>query len=208
VIYQEGRDPLCVNTTLLQDVRFFILLTSLDEALARETASRGCPWCRDGRLHQSNYLRKPRGGPRGVPSEVAVRFSYCCDQDGCRRRVTPASFRFLARRVYFAATFVLMSTATHGLTLHRASRLRDMTGVSLRTLKRWSSWCLETFPGTPFWRGNKAQVSPPVAEASLPQSLLARFPGEALRDRLRAALRFFLPLSTTSDPRSTGMLRG
>jgi len=114
--------------------------------------------------------------------------------------MTPPSFRFLGRRVYLAAVFVLRSTATHGLTVKRASRLHDLTGVSLRTLKRWRVWWLEIFPVTSFWRGSKELLSPPVAATSLPQPVVSRFRGETLRDRLIGTLRFFLPLSTTSAP--------
>ncbi len=55
--------------------------------------------CR-GNLHQSHYLRKPRGVPKETHPDYPVRFSYCCGVDGCRKRFTPPSMRFLSRKVY------------------------------------------------------------------------------------------------------------
>ena len=56
------------------------------------------------------YGRKPRGLPDGIdPGPVLpVRFSFCCSVDGCRRRHTPPSVRFLGRKVYLSVMVVLL----------------------------------------------------------------------------------------------------
>ena len=79
--------------------------------------------------------RKPRGGP---PWEV--RFSFCCAKEGCRRRHTPGSVRFLGRRVYAGLIVVLVSAMLHGLNPERVQRLRKVLGIDWRTLGRWRQW--------------------------------------------------------------------
>jgi hypothetical protein len=37
------------------------------------------------------------------------RFSLCCGREGCRRRATPPSVRFLGRRVYVGAVVIVAS---------------------------------------------------------------------------------------------------
>src|ERR1700726_3419348 len=54
--------------------------------------------------------RKPRGGP-----QWDRRYSFCCAEEDCRRRLTPESVRFLGRRVYAGLVVVLMATMIHGL---------------------------------------------------------------------------------------------
>ena len=92
---------------VLRDTRFFDLLYILDRDLADQTRTPGCA-C-GGRLHQAHYLRKPRGGPADLSPDWERRFSFCCDRDGCRRRSTPPSLRFLGRRVYFGVAVVLVT---------------------------------------------------------------------------------------------------
>jgi len=83
--------------SLLQDSKYFDLLLKLDEELAAEYRRAGCD-C-GGVLHSARYDRKPRGGPAGVGPTSGVRFSFCCATEGCRRRATPSSLRFLGRKV-------------------------------------------------------------------------------------------------------------
>lgn len=47
---------------ILTDKSLFTLLYKIDQKLAEQTRSRGCPYC-GGPLHYANYQRKPRGGP-------------------------------------------------------------------------------------------------------------------------------------------------
>ena len=81
--------------------RFWSFLLSIDRDLADSTRQQGCS-C-GGRLHCANYPRAPRGGPDHLPEEYRCRFSFCCDRDGCRKRMTPPSVRFLGRKVYLSA---------------------------------------------------------------------------------------------------------
>lgn len=166
-----------------------------DEDQACETRKAGCLFC-GGRLDVANYPRKPRGGPPGLEGSRALRLSFCCDRDGCRRRATPASVRFLGRRVYFGAVVVLVSAMRHGVTKLLAAKLYRLLGVSERTLRRWRQWWLETFTATPFWTSERARFMPPVTQADLPLSLIERFVDPNGSLDLGAVLRFLSPLTT------------
>jgi len=112
--------------------------------------------------------------------------------------VTPSSLRFLGRRVYLAAWVVLVSAMTGGVTERRAAAMRDLVGVSVRTLQRWRAWWLGAFPEKAFWREVRGRLAPPVDEARLPASLLERFPGEGAGNGLVACLRFLAPITTST----------
>jgi hypothetical protein len=178
----------------LVDTRVWLLLLSADRELAAEARAKGCP-C-GGALHSARYRRKPRRGlPVELRGEYGWRESLCCAREGCRRRTTPPSLRFLGRRVYLAALVVLVSAMTGGVTAKRAAAMRSLVGVSIRTLQRWRAWWLRTLPRTAFWKGARAQLVPPVDEGRLPASLLERFSDEHT-DGLMASLRFLAPLTT------------
>jgi hypothetical protein len=122
----------------------------------------------------------------------------CCAAAGCRKRVLPPSLRFFGRRVYLGPVFVLVSAMVHGITEKRAAALRDLVGVSMRTLTRWRVWWRQVFPQTRFWHAARARFMPPVAEVSLPGSLVERFTQDADADRAVAALRFLAPVTARS----------
>lgn len=182
---------------LLVDARVWDLLLEVDRELAAEARAGGCS-C-GGRLHSAPYPRKPR---RGVPWELREdyrrRESLCCEREGCRKRTTPPSVRFLGRRVYLGALVVLVSAMTGGVTERRAAAMRELVGVSVRTLQRWRAWWLKTFPDEVFWREARGRLASPVDETRLPASLLERFPGEGAGDGLVACLRFLAPITTRS----------
>lgn len=100
-------------------------------------------------MHRASFPRKPRG-PAALPAGYDRRHSFCCAVDGCRKRVTPLSVRFLGRRVFTGAVVVLVSALRHGLTPPRVRRLREALGVSRRTLERWCVWWCETFAASPW----------------------------------------------------------
>ncbi len=177
---------------LLSNARFLTFLLEADRDLAAEMRRAGCR-C-GGVLHQANYERKPRGGPDDLDDEHTMRFSFCCAEEGCRRRATPPSLRFLGRRVYFAAVVVLASIMRHGATPERLRRLHEVAGVSGTTVVRWRRWWRSVFTRTAFWRAARAVLVPPVAEVDLPDSLLARFRGTP-KTRLVALLRFLGPIA-------------
>ncbi len=184
---------------LLRDARVYRVMFRIDQDLATEVRSEGCG-C-GGRLHSARYRRKPRCGLEleKLDPEYAMRFSFCCDRDGCRRRTTPPSVRFLGRRVYLGAVVVLIAALADGATPTRLRRLRRLVGdVSRRTVGRWRRWWRETFPQTLFWREHRALLAVPMATERLPASLLERIVGADVQARLIALLRLLLPISTTS----------
>jgi len=118
---------------------FFAQLEQEDEKIAREVAAGVCQKCERGALHRSDYSRKPRGGLIAPGGEGSVRrFSLCCDQEGCRKRATPPSLRFLGRRVYLGAVVTVASMLAR--VIANATELRQVTGVPVRTTRRWLGW--------------------------------------------------------------------
>jgi hypothetical protein len=179
---------------LLSNANLPGLLLRFDGDIVDQARAAGCEKC-GGRLDSARYPRKPRGATTELPEEYGWRFSLCCDVEGCRKRHTPASVRFLGRRVYLGAVVVLAAAMQQGATPARASRLRELLGVSLRTLARWREWWKAAFVDSAFWKAARAFLSPPVAESCLPLSLLERF-GPDEEERLVALLKFLRPLST------------
>lgn len=179
---------------LLRDTTLYDVLLKFDHDLAAEARAARCP-C-GGVLHSARYPRKPRGGPDDLGPEYTTRLSFCCAVEGCRRRVTPPSVRFLGRRVYLGAVVVLVTALRAGLTARRAAQLREWLGVSGRTLTRWRQWWRETFVASPFWQGMKGRFAPPVDPRQLPATLLERFVADHARDRLVALLGFLAPITT------------
>ena len=157
----------------------------------------GCLACLVGKLHSAKYKRKPRTGTDEI--ETIYRLSFCCDQDGCRKRHTPPSVRFLGRRVYHGVLVVLVSAAHHGITPERLRVLRKELGIDRRTLERWRQWWLETFVQSSFWKIARARLMPVVCEKSLPLSLAQSFRVDA-PGQLLELLKFLSPLTTTSIP--------
>lgn len=182
-------------TRLLQDVRFYGVLLQVDGDIAEAAREAGCRKCEGGALHSATYSRKPRGAGCGLPDGYDRRYSFCCAEEGCRKRTTPSSVRFLGRRVYLGGVVVLASALQCGITPVRARKLRELFGASLETLERWRLWWMDAFVESDFWREARGDFSTPVEEAELPASLLERFLGSA-GQRLLALLRFLAPLTT------------
>lgn len=182
--------------TLLQDSRLYEFLITIDREFAEQARAEGCH-C-SGRVHRSDYARKARGGPSDQCPGYDKRFSFCCAREGCRSRKTPPSVRFLGRRVYLGAVVLLVSAMHGGITERRAAELQERLGVSRRTLWRWRTWWLATFPESDFWKRERGRFMPPPNAGSLPASLLERFTDEDARSRLIQALSFLAPLTTQS----------
>jgi hypothetical protein len=181
--------------TLLLDSSFFALLLRFDEDLAAQVRQAGCAAC-GGALHSARYRRKPRGGPEGLGAEYGLRLSFCCAVEGCRRRATPPSLRFLGRKVFFGLWVLLLPVLREGPTPQRLSRLEEAFAVSRRTLLRWRRWWREVVPRSRFWQARRGDWASPVALAALPGSLLAGFSDlAAVSERVLAALRWLAPLS-------------
>lgn len=178
---------------LLRDARFYSFQLQVDHECLAEARAKRCPIC-GAALHSGHFQRKPRGGPAGLGDDHDVRFSLCCAREGCRKRLTPPSLRFLGRKVYLGAVVVLVSAMGHGATPVRMRKLREHLGVSRRTVERWRRWWRETFAESAFWRTARTALVPPVAADLLPASLLERFEGGA-EARLLGLLRFLGPIT-------------
>ena len=176
---------------LLQDARLYAFLLQVDRDLADTAQRTVCRFC-GARLHSACYRRKPRGVPDGIDPGPAfsVRFSFCCSVDGCRRRHTPPSVRFLGRKVYLGVMVVLLTTLRQGPTPRSLWALRERFGADRRTLARWRVWWQALFPQSAFWQRFKRRFMPPVAEPELPGSLVDRFHGETLLERVGRVLTF------------------
>jgi hypothetical protein len=173
----------------LADQELFQLQEKVDADLTEEARSKGCLLC-GGKLHRSDYERKPRGGP-----QWDVRFSLCCAQEGCRRRHTPPSVRFMGRRVYAGLVVVLVSAMLHGLKPERVKLLREALGIDRRTLERWRQWWLGRFVESSFWQEARARFMPPLCLKTMPLSLCESFEVQR-RDRLLDLLKFLTPITT------------
>jgi hypothetical protein len=164
-----------------------------DRERAAAVRAKGCEVCGSA-LHSSPFPRKPRGGPPDLSEEHDVRFSLCCADRECRKRHTPPSLRFLGRKVYLGAVVVVISVMRHGATPERMRKLREIFGVSRRTVERWRTWWRETFVESAFWRIASAAFMPPVQASLIPASVLERFPGDD-EARLVGLLRLLGPIT-------------
>jgi hypothetical protein len=158
---------------LFRDASFWLFLFSIDQDLAENARKKACP-C-GGRLHRANYPRKPRGGPDDLPEQYRYRLSFCCDCDGCRKRVTPPSVRFLGRKVYLGAVVVLVAAMRQGPTPRRVRELSRLFDADRRTISRWQVFWREHFPQTPFWKVARGRLVPAVKIVVLPRWLLEAF---------------------------------
>lgn len=160
--------------------KFFQQLLRIDRQLAEQTRARNCR-C-GGRLHCSDYDRKPRGVPDECEVYVARRFSFCCASAGCRRRATPPSVRFMERRVYVAAAVLMVCAGWSDV---------DESEVPSRTRRRWRAYFATQLVESLRWQEIRARLDSPVDESRLPGSLLERFQGgrsEVLISGLRLLL--------------------
>jgi hypothetical protein len=155
------------------DARFWSFLFTIDQDLAEKARKQGCS-C-GGHLHRANYPRQPRGDADQIPKQQRIRLSFCCDRDGCRRRVTPRSVRFLGRKVFVAAAVILITAMRQGPTPRRLRELSQRFNVDRRTIARWLVFWRDHFPRTSFWKVARARLEPVVKIASLPYSLLDAF---------------------------------
>ncbi len=183
---------------LPRDASFWLVLFSIDQDLAKSARQKACP-C-GGRLHCANYPRKPRGGGKDLPEEYGYRLSFCCDRDGCRKRVTPPSVRFLGRKVYLGAVIVLVAAMRHGPSPRRVAELSRLFGADRRTIARWRVFWDEYFPQTAFWKVARARLVPTVEIALLPLSLLDAFlRGDDPHEGWKRLLQFLSPITIAGD---------
>lgn len=179
--------------TLLRDSSLLALLLRFDQDLAAQARQDGCR-C-GGTLHRAPYRRKPGGGPVPLAAELCWRDSFCCSVEGCRKRLTPPSLRFLGRKVFFGLWVLLLPVLREGPHRHSVRRLQEMFQVGPRTLRRWQRWWRESVPQSRFWQARRGDWVLPVAGEALPGSLLAAFGSIAQpAERVLAVLRWLAPM--------------
>jgi hypothetical protein len=179
---------------LFRDASFWLFLFGVDLDLAETVRKERCP-C-GGRLDRANYPRKPRGGPDDLPEAYRRRLSFCCDREGCRKRVTPPSVRFLGPKVYLGAVVVLVAAMRQGPSPRRVRELTRLFGADRRTIARWQVFWREQVPQTPFWKVARGRVVPAVEIATLPRSLVeALLRTDDERQGWERLLRFLSPIT-------------
>ncbi|HJT78869.1 MAG TPA: hypothetical protein VJ739_16855 [Gemmataceae bacterium] len=174
---------------------FWLFLVSVDQDLAQSARAKCCA-C-GGRLHRADYPRKPRGADN-LPPDYRYRFSFCCDREGCRKRVTPPSVRFLGRKVYLFAVVVLVSAMRQGPSPRRVHELSQLFGADRRTIARWQIFWQEHVPQSPFWKIARGRLPVSAETLTLPRSLLEAFLGGG--DPCQGwgfLLRFLAPITIT-----------
>ena len=181
---------------------FFAWLEQLEEQLTLRVAAANCA-ARGGALHRSDYRRKPRGGLIAAEGEDSmVRFSLCCGREGCRKRATPPSLRFLGRRVYLGAVVIVASMVAQAL--GTAKQIRGATGVPGRTVRRWLDWWRGPFLSTEVFVMLRARWVG-IAVDQIPESTRARLEG-APEERVQTVLQLLAPLTTSSVRNGSGFL--
>src|SRR5271167_3158505 len=179
---------------LPRTARFWWYLFAIDQDLANAIRKNGCS-C-GGHLHSADYLRNPRGISTRLLDFMRIRLSFCCDRDGCRKRTTPPSVRFLGRKVYLGAIVILISAMRQGPSPRRVRELAERFGANERTIARWQTFWREHFPQTPFWKIARAGFVTLGEIVSLPYSLVDTFLGRHPPcDGWTLLLRFLSPIT-------------
>jgi hypothetical protein len=182
--------------SVLGDGKVCQFLEQVDRDLAERVRLGGCQCC-GGRLHRADIPRKPRGVPGEALDRWERRESFCCEAEGCRKRHTAPSVRFLGRKVYAGMVVVLVAAMMHGPGARGVGELYEALGIDPRTLRRWRRWWLEAFVRMRFWKGWQGRFMPPVEETKLPLSLVERFGAQQV-EGLVALMRFLAPITTDS----------
>jgi len=185
------------------DREFFARLLAIDTALAARTRASRCGVC-GGPLCASHFERKPRGGLLAAAGEDPAfrrRYSYCCAREGCRKRATPPSVRFLGRKVYLEGA-ILIACVIAPLVHEHARAVREATGIAARTVRRWQQWWRTTFTASALWVELRSRR--PLDPSSLPGAMLDLFDGESRDDRLCRATQWLSPLTSVTAQRSRG----
>lgn len=156
---------------LFSDAGFWEFLFQVDQDLANDCGQQKCAFC-DRKLHAAHYDRKPRGTAENLSQKFRRRFSFCCSRDGCRKRHTPPSVRFLGRKVYLAAIVVLVAAMRQGPSAKRMQELQGLFDIDRRTLSRWRVFWDKLFPQTQFWKEARARIKEIV---NFPLSILEAF---------------------------------
>jgi hypothetical protein len=176
-----------LSQTLPPKSSLWALLFEIDLEFRDQARSDGCKHC-GGRLHQANFMRKPRGSTEDLESHHKLRFGLCCGDSGCRRRVLPPSSRFLGRRVYLGIIVVLVAAFRQGSNAKRVSILTGAFGADRRTIERWCKWWREDFQQSPIWRILRGQIL--FAEEPVPKRFILAFDAQESPSSQSLLMRF------------------
>lgn len=122
---------------ILEDSSFFQLLQLLDKDSCQTLKNNGCLRC-GGKLDAGHYQRKPRGIEWAtLNSNSTLRYSLCCREEGCRKRVSPLSLRFASRKVYCSLFIVLFALLRERGDMKAQNYLRIKFQLSRTTARRW-----------------------------------------------------------------------
>lgn len=129
---------------ILKDTSFIELLYKIDKDLADQThREKCCPNC-GGKLDVANYPRKPRGC--GISDyHLCLRFCLCCRNDGCRKRCSPPSIRFMGRIVYWSLWVILISYFMNNSD-YQQKQISTLFSIDRQTLRRWKYFWDDQFP--------------------------------------------------------------
>jgi hypothetical protein len=191
---------------VLNDARFFYFLLLIDQDIAEIYQARRCPFC-GGILDVGHFSRKPRGQPDGVKDDFKKRFSFCCRKDGCRKRVTPPSVRYLDRKIYLKILTVLVVTMKDGASNKNIKQLKSTLKIDWHTLKRWRDWWTSVFPKTNHGIVVRGRLPPSNAQGSLICQAMRSFLS-TLDDLIKVMvawgkmLLFLTPLATVFDEKN------
>lgn len=185
------------------DDKFHAQLWEIDAAAARAVQAGRCvrAGC-GGRLDVANYPRKVRGLGNGAETagQYGRRLSLCCAVEGCRKRATPPSVRFLGRFVYAMRVMVTWA-ATHGAPSTPAPPPPRSPSPARQTKARWER----------YWRdgvGSNVAMALLVAALVLPTQVAAPNVVVALMrsargtesERTETTHRLLAPLTTSTVP--------
>jgi len=192
-----------MRMSILQSPKQYQHLKRIDEDIAAKYALTPCRKCRPrrrkpGTLHRSNYTRKPRGFAAGKEPATCMRDSFCCSAEGCRKRTTPPSVRFMKSRLYLGVVVALVAAMRHGPNAVRMKVLEDHLGVDRTTVARWCRWWREDFVDTPFWKGFRRMLVPRPDATLLPGSLWERW--GRTRAGMLEMLKALGPITTATGP--------
>jgi hypothetical protein len=184
---------------------FFDRLWIADKEIIEKARTMGCRWC-GGRLYRGDFPRKARGDVIAtLTAALDRRFSLCCGREGCRKRATPPSLRFLGRRVYAGAVVIIASAiAVHNAL---ASEIKRKTGVPARTVHRWIHWWRGSFTKTSVFIAICARLLPPPPRSELPESILVRLRG-SIPMCVEKFLAMLAPITTSSMPNGSRFVKG
>lgn len=184
-----------MSQNFLFNATFHELLNTIDQELASEALEQGCPACQ-GKLHRSDYPRRPLGVLAKFREYYDSRIGFCCAN--CRKRTTPPSVRFLGRRWYPAPFLLLICVLTVGINKQRLKQVKKYFGfvVSESTWRRWRKWWSDVFTKTRFWQQAKGQLppTPAIIQGPHPRALLDALQG-TIEEKIILLLRFLSPLT-------------